>query len=200
MASTAIYNYGRDFTSLTDKQQVFTTEYCISFNAVSAANIAGYACPSTAGNKLLKTNQKIKQIVGKYKKEMLEGTELRRQDVVQQIKFGLIRSAKQMVDEDGRLIENINDLPDSVAATIDAIEQDVSTRYDRAGNAIGETVTTRYKMNRKAQYIDMAMKHLGMYETQDHRVTHSIDWDSLTESDREAEDVIEGEIIAIGNS
>ena len=199
LARTPLYKYGRDFTSLTDKQQKFVSEYMLDFNAAGAARRAGYKKPGTAGPKLMSTNNNINRILGKYKREMLVGMELKKDAVIEQLKYGLQRSAKDLVDDKGQLIQNIKDLPDHVAMTIDSIEQDVYRRLDREGNVISETLTTRYKMNRKSTYIDMSMKHLGMYEAQQHNVNHTLDWDSLTESDRESEDTIEGEIMAIGN-
>jgi len=199
LATSPLYKHGVDFTTLTDKQQLFVNEYMVDFNATAAAKRAGYKQAGITGPKMVATNKKIRRLVGKYRRELINEGQLRKEDVVQQIVFGLKRSAKDFVDEEGKLIQNMNDLPDEVAMTVDAIEQDVNTRYDADGTIVSETVTTKYRMNRKGEYISMAMRHLGMNEAQDVNMRHSIDWDSLVGSDVASRDVIEGEILAIGN-
>jgi len=199
MARIPLYQRSKDFESLTDKQQKFVTEYLKDHNASSAAKKAGYKVPATMGAKLC-NNKAVKSIIGKYKQEMFQKDELDRLEIVKQLRYGLTRNAKDLVDDDGKLINNINDLSDEIAATIDAIEQEVVTIHDADGNVVKETLQTKLTFNRKSTYIDMAMKHMGMYEKQLAEVTHRIDWDSIAQGNKRinsSDDLIEAEILSI---
>ena len=199
MPRTPLYELGRDFDSLTDKRQAFVNEYLIDFNSARAAKAAGYKNSAVMGARLAK-DPIVKRVIGKYRKDLLKSGEIDREEIIKQINYGLTRSVKDLVDNDGKIIQNLKDLPDSVAHTIDGIDQDVHIKYDREGNITGETISTKMRLNKKAAYIDMAAKHIGFYEPEQHEMTHKmIDWESMAVSSKETKDPIEDEILAIGN-
>ena len=86
----------------------------------------------------------------------------------------------------------ITQLPAHIRRAIDGIK--VKQQFDEEGNVCGQTV--ELKMVPKATALDMAMKHLGLYELDNdqRKQIMALDWESLL-NEPEDVDVIEARLV-----
>lgn len=160
---------------LSDKQRKFLGEYLIDFNGVRAARAAGYRNPQVASIQNLK-HKEIKAAIAKYKQKDQKRLKFTRRAVLEQIYYGVTRSARDFVDDQGRVITNPNELSDAAAAMVDSIEQE--EWYDENGE---RRIKTKLRLVPKAAILDMAMRHKGLFaaEKHQHEVKGNIDWEVL---------------------
>lgn len=171
-----------DQDKLTDKQWSFIDHYMVSKNATQAAKAAGYKPANAAqqGAKLLK-NRIIKRIIGVREKKQVERLELTSDEVLLQLFYCITRTARDFVDDSGKIITNVNQLNDRACAAIDGIDQEVQYAYSPEGEVVGERIKTKLKLVPKAASIDMGMKHKGLFEFGQGGggQTQALPWDDL---------------------
>ena len=177
---------------LTDQRMLFVAEYLVDFDATRAAIAAGYSkhTASVKGSQLL-SDSKIARVVRQLQKEDLERCQLTREEVLLQLYYCATRSAADFCDENGRIITDVQRLTKRAQNTIDGIEQTIS--HDMNGE---EIVRTKLRLVPKAEAINMALKHMGMYAPDKHDVTvhPGLDFDKLAKEDRPP-DEIEAELL-----
>ena len=186
---------GGVLAKLTVKEKLFVVEYLARCNAKEAAIRAGYS-PKTAkvqGAKLLKKpliEHAIYNLSGKISKKY----ELERDEILQQLAYCATRSGADFVDSDGKLVENVLELPERAQQAIDGIKQRVKRYTDPTTGELVEEVQTELKLVGKASAIRMAMEHKGLFAPvlHDHKV--SIDFHDLVEKLDSQENVVEGKV------
>jgi len=192
MASTELRQNGSDIRKMTDKERRFVLEYMIDYNATRAALAAGYAKKSAGvqGAKVL-ARKHIKAYIGKRQRLDQEKFEIQRHEVLWHLWACATRNGKQFVDAGGKLLlndQNINDLPDEVTAAIDGIKQKVR-RYTLADGEEVEEIDTEIKLVPKAQAIEMAMKHKGLFAAEKTSIRMSFDFEDMFRDQRDTIDV-----------
>lgn len=186
---------GGVLAKLTVKEKLFVVEYLARCNAKEAAIRAGYS-PKTAkvqGAKLLKKpliEHAIYNLSGKISKKY----ELEREEILQQLAYCATRSGADFVDDKGRLIDNILELPERAQQAIDSIKQRVKRYTDPTTGELVEEVHTEMRLVPKANALRMAMEHKGLFApvVHDHKV--SIDFHDLIDKIQEQENVVEGKV------
>ncbi|MCK9569356.1 terminase small subunit [Candidatus Pacearchaeota archaeon] len=172
---------------LTDKAMMFVAEYLVDFDATRAAIAAGYSkkTASVKGCQLLKKPDIIR-VVKQFQKEDLAKCQLTREEILLQLYYCATRSASDFCDENGRIITDVHRLDKRAQNTIDGIEQTVS--YDQEGN---EVVRTKLRLVPKAEAINMALKHMGLYAPDKHDVTIApgLDFNKLAKEDRPPDEI-----------
>ena len=176
MANTDYTNYGASLDRLNDRQRRFALEYLIDCNGTRAAIAAGYS-KKTASVKAAKLLQHklIKRVIGKSELLSRKRLEATREDVLEQLAYCATRSGADFVDEQGNLIQNINDLPIRAQNAIDGIEHEEF--YDAEGTLV--KVKRKLKLVPKASAIEMAMRHKGLFAPEKQVIKYNIDLDSL---------------------
>jgi len=162
----------------------------------AAAIRAGYS-PKTADVKaqqLLK-NPIIKAALGKLERLDVEKLELDRHEVLRQLYYCVTREARDFVDENGKLVTDVNKLPQRAQCAVDGIEQEI--HYDSEGN---EYIKTKYKLVSKAAVLDMAMKHKGLFAPDQQEVRHVLDWDALCKPAAMPANVIETKALEVADA
>ncbi len=200
MATTELRKSGRP-CDLTDRETRFVLEYLVDYNASRAVRAAGYSsrsdkAVSVMGCKLLKKKH-IKAMVGKLRRETVLKLELTREEILLQLFYLATRSGADFVDKNGRLVQNLNDLPERAQQAIDGIEQEIKTFTYEDGTTMQE-VKTKFKLVGKATAIDMAMKHKGLFAPDKKEVAIAVlDWNKLLEEPNGEIDAIEQRIIDV---
>lgn len=170
---------------------LFIAEYLVDFDGMRAAIAAGYdkKGASVRAHNLLKTPI-IQRIIKRFREEDLLRVELTREEVLSQLLYCVTRSGEDFVDEDGRILSNIRDLPRRVLNSIDGIEQTVTVTPEG-----DERVRTKLKLVPKAEALNMAMKHIGLYAPEQKNVVVSagLDFNKLVREDV-PQDTIEAEL------
>jgi phage terminase small subunit len=169
-----------DIDKLTDKQREFINQYLIHRDSTKAAKAAGYkpGNASQQGAKLM-SNPIINRVIGVRERKHGEEQDLKGSDVILQLFYCVTRNARDYVDEDGKIVTNVNELNDRACAAIDGIEQDVRIIYGPDGEIVGEQIKTKLKLVPKASAIDMAMKHKGLFDPEIEREALELPWDKL---------------------
>jgi hypothetical protein len=192
MGTTQLRKTGVNEKRLTDRMRRFVFEYLIDYNARRAASAAGYRCPEAKSTRLLK-NPLIARAIGKMERQTLEKLELRREDILEQLKFNVLRDPLDLCDEDGIIVvDDLRKLPRRIRCCIDGIK--CRNELDRDGRVTGQTI--ELKMMPKHASLELAAKIAGMLTDRqqiDQRVT--IDWDRLLADNRDTPNVIEGKIL-----
>lgn len=179
---------------LTTKELTFVLEYLKDRDATRAARDSGYKHPSANSSKLLQRKD-IQLVLGHYNKQIAEEYRVERNEILKQLAYCATRNGVDFVDENGNLIENLNDLPDRAKAAVDSIEQTVKTWVTPMGDEMQE-VRTKLRLVPKATAIDMAMKHLGAYKAEIHEHSMSFNFDELYDMTNRGQRVIEDPIEA----
>lgn len=190
MGTTSLYK-GEDNHGLTDKQLSFCEEYLIDSNGTRAAIAAGYSeqSASSKASTLLKLPQ-IVRYLGKIRKQQRKNRQIEAEEVIEQLWYCATRDPIESVDENGKMITNMNLLPPRARACIDSIEQTV--HIDPITGE--ERINTKVKWTSKLQAIEMAMRHKGLFElSESGAIVDAMDWDELLERS-EAEDELDTEI------
>ena len=192
MGTTQLCNRGTNVKNLSDQMVRFVMEYLIDYNGTRAAIAAGYAKSGahTRACTLLK-KPKIRALVGKLRKEQNEKFQIQSDEVLWHLWACATRNGKSFVDKKGRLLltsQNINDLPDEVTAAIDSIKQRRKTYTTEDGEQI-EEIETEVRLVSKAAALDMAMKHKGLFATQQVEGKLIIDFDAMYRDQRGIIDV-----------
>lgn len=187
---------GVSLRPLNPKQRLFvSTLFENGFNVKEAATVAGYEKPGVRGSQLLKHPQ-VSRIVEKIQRKVTRETELNLESVLKELSKAVFRDVRDIVDEYGRPITNLRNLPDRIASVVDSVKE--TTSYDKEGNESRRSI--EYKLVPKAAAIDMALKVTGGYAPEEHEHSVSINWDEHLEPpsdadsvEREIEDELEAE-------
>lgn len=189
MGSTELRKNGVNLKRLSDKMVRFCFAYMIHMNATQAAIDAGYGVKgaSVMGARLLK-NPKVKALIGNLRKKDCEKFTIERHKILQHLASGALRDGRDFVDDKGVIHTNLRDLPEDITRAIDGIKQKVRTRTTRDGEEIVE-VETELKLMSKAACLDLAMRHKGLFATQEVDLKVKFDFNELFEDQSETIDV-----------
>lgn len=192
----------REFRELSTQQKRFT-EFLLedpNHRPVIAARKAGYKDPYTSSMDLLKRKE-VRAELAKAKKARIERTHITQDAVLERLALIAFRDPRKLVDpETGTIVPNIAELPDDIALSIDSMKQKRRTYYKRDADDDEPTevveVETEIKMAPMLSALDMAAKHLGLYERDNAQKgpTVVVDWSGLhrpmtPEEDRLDDDV-----------
>lgn len=189
------------WNDLNNKQQAFLLSYVTDWNAPRAAREAGYASPTASHNLL--ANKKVKRWLGHFKHKMANQGNVDVQALIEQINFGVKRTIKDFITEDGLLPETLDGLSDAAASQIDGIEQEVTEIMNTDGEVTGRRVKTKFKLVPKAQMLRLAVDVTGLSEKNEATGEKTINWDDMAGKEEDDFDEIEdriGEVKRIGNS
>lgn len=184
---------------LTDKQRRFVVEYLVDYNGQRAAKAAGYGAPAVRACKLLR-DLKVKKVLAALEKRRVQRCEVRREEVLEQLRRGVTRDSRDLFDADGTLIlshrlirgkvkgKTIHDLPPEVTSLIDGVKQKTRRYTTEDGIEVVE-VETELKFASKAVFIDMAMKYRGLFAPEKHEHAHlTLDLNQLHQSQEHEKD------------
>lgn len=143
---------------LTPRQVRFAYEYLVALNATKAAIAAG--CPagsaSVQGSKWL-ANPKVAALIDELKTQRAERSIYSSDDVLADLKPICTSDLRDFLDDEGKLVGNIKDLPREVTAALGEMTQ--TERFDQFGNAITET---KFKLHGKVPALALAGKHVDV--------------------------------------
>ncbi len=162
---------------MTDKQRMFVAEYMTNgYNATQAAIKAGYSkkVAQAQGARLIK-QPLIARALKKLMGDALHKKGLEREAILEKVSQNLHRNLRDLADEKGIIVSNMNDIPERAYAYIDGFE--VRQIFGQDGEVVGQTIKIKLSPNASVQ--DMAMKFIGAYAPEKHETKHSIDWDAL---------------------
>lgn len=169
-------------SSLTGKEMRFLLEYMMDYDRVRAVKAAGYRCRSdetaaTLAARML-VKEKIKKVLKHFEREAQEEFKIERNEVLYHLHACATRNAKDLVDDDGRIIGSvilkngqrnggmrINDLPDEITVAIDGMKQKRKVTTYEDGTVV-EEIETELKLVSKAAALDMCMKHKVLYSAE----------------------------------
>jgi len=191
MGSTELKSYGLRSAQLNDKQTRFVMEYLKDSNGTRAAKAAGYSSPTTASSKLLK-KPLIARAIGRAQQIMVQNLGLDAEEVIYNLWCCVTRTLDDFIDEDGKLISNVNKLTDRAKRAVDGIDQEITITHNRDGTRT-EKIRNKLKLVSKSSVLDMAMKHKGLFAEEKVMNTVAFKWDELYQHDPK-EDLIEQEI------
>ncbi len=151
---------------LNEKQLNFCREYVVDYNATNAAIRAGYSENSaeSQGSRLL-TNDKIKLVVDRLRRQKEERTQITADMVLTQISQMATYDTADLYYEDGR-VKPLNEIPEHARRAIESIKN--VTKTDKDGN---KYQTVEYKMCPKPKMLELLGKHLSLF---DERVVHDV--------------------------
>lgn len=145
---------------LTNKQQRFVEEYLLDLNATQAAIRAGYSKRTAEwiGPQLLGKTHVSEQVKAKQAERSAKtGVEANR--VLLEIARLAFNDPRRVFDDNGAVLP-VKQWPDDVAAAISSIKISEETNAD--GVVVG--VNKEIKFWDKTKAIDMASRHLGLYD------------------------------------
>jgi len=166
-------------------------EYLKDSNGTRAAKAAGYSSPTTASSKLLK-KPLIARAIGRAQQIMVQNLGLDAEEVIYNLWCCVTRTLDDFIDEDGKLISNVNKLTDRAKRAVDGIDQEITITHNRDGTRT-EKIRNKLKLVSKSSVLDMAMKHKGLFAEEKVMNTVAFKWDELYQHDPK-EDLIEQEI------
>lgn len=198
MASTPLRKNGVARSKLNDRQWRFCMEYCVDGNATRAYVAAGYSkTKADAASSMLMKNYNVKAMIGKLMGQQAAKFEIQRDEILMHLWSCATRDGKEFVDDDGHLlIDNMNDLPDSVTNAIDSIKQKKRVFRDKEGNETYTEYEYDLKLVSKAASIRMAMEHKGLFAAIRNEHTVQFPWEQLT-GQPDAYDPIEAKILDV---
>jgi hypothetical protein len=146
------------FEQLTEKQQLFVTEYVADMDRLRAVTEAGYKGNEVSlrvmANKLLKA-PKIQAAIAEVGVPMLDAARLTAENILQQLARFLWCDLAIYLDDEGCLKVPLCKLPEDVRQCIEGWE--IEDVFDKKGNKIG--TKTRVKPVSKAKALELAMKY-----------------------------------------
>ena len=159
---------------MTDKKLKFIKAYLTNgYDLREAAKAAGYSDGSYGW---LMKDKTIKKILEDLNLENVDHLKLTKELVLRQLFYCISREIDDFLDEEGKLITDLQKLPERAKASVDTIKQDVYVKKN--GQQI---IKTEVKLVPKLQAIELAMKHKGMFAAEQSEVTLRVDWDNLYE-------------------
>ena len=143
----------KDKTSTKLRHEIFCREYLVDFNATRAAREAGYSKKTAdqAGSRLL-TNVKVQEKIRKIAYERIAKTDLTIENTLTELArlaFSNIKDFVKKGDENLVIFKNIDDIPDELAAAIEAI------KYNREKGI-------EFKLHSKTKALELCLRHLGL--------------------------------------
>lgn len=168
---------------LNQREKAFILEYLISYEGKASAIKAGYS-PKTAVVKAsqLLAKPKIKAVIAKMERAVQEEFKLERSEVLLRLWRLATRDARKYLNDQAILDPMYlkHELDDREAAAIDGIKQKVIRRYTEEDGTSVEILETEVRLSPVATSIEMAMKHLGLFEADNKTSTvMKFDFDEL---------------------
>lgn len=140
---------------LTERQKRFVEEYLIDLNATQAAIRAGYSAKTaeqTASRML--SFVKVEQAIAEALAERSKRTGINQDRVVQELaKIAFVRMT-DIVDSNGRILDNATDEDKSCIESI---------KYKRSDSESGSSEEREVKIASKLKALELLGKHLGMW-------------------------------------
>ena len=150
---------------LTAKQQVFVEEYLVDLNATQAAIRAGYSKKTATemGYENL-TKPHIAAAVASAMQERSARVQLEADDVLRHLKAIALSNICNYLSygPNGVVLKDSRGLTDGQSAAIEEVAETVGSKGRR---------TVTFKLHDKAKAINMALKHLGLYEAEKHELS-----------------------------
>lgn len=182
---------------LTDKQRQFVVEYCKHYNATQAAKDAGYSARSASemGRRLLDRNKypKVAKAIGYIQQQSIKSAIITKEQILQELSIISLRDIIELCDENGQIVvDDLRKLSPAIRRQIEGIT------IEERDTVRGPVKTYKLTLCRKMQALEMCMKHFGMYEQAETKVTVGFDLESMAERahalQEEKDRVIEGKI------
>lgn len=188
--ATKITKLSGSTKNMTDKEKMYSHEYVANgFNKTAAAKYAGYANPKVACH-AVHNRPRVNRYIAKILRRRFKRQGIQQHEVIQQLWYGLTRKLSDFVDEDsGKLITDIDSLNERAQACVDGIEQTVTVHKDGT-----EEIKTKLKITPKSSYVDMAMKHKGLFTPEMVEQVIKIDYDKLQNAPPKTEDPFDKEL------
>lgn len=161
---------------LTERETLFVREYLVDCNQTAAAKRVGLKNPCSSAGKLMKL-PRVQKAISKLIHDRAEKLEITSEKVLQELAYSVFRDPLDLCDpKTGQLIINdMRNIPKRMRACIEGIEVD-SFRNEETGEVRQKM---KLKLTSKVQALDLAMKHLGLFEATEQNVKVSIDWDQM---------------------
>jgi len=195
VATTSLSMQG-DCRGLNDKRRAFVSEYTIHYDSVKAARKVGYKNPRTMGPRLIKI-PKVARAIGRIQQRNIKQCILTREDILEELSNFSMSNIVELLDpkSDTFRVRDLRKLPENLQRCIQTFKAKYTA--DEEGNEVLEYIDC--KLVDKLGSIRSLMEHLGMFAPQEHKVQHSLDWDSLYKGEEpDGLDVIEGKISKAG--
>lgn len=155
---------GTSQSAAADRRQAFVDAYiCNGRNATQAAITAGYSAKTAgaAASRLLTDVKIAEQVAARTAALQVKG-HLTVERTLQEVARLAYFDPRKIYDEHGKLL-SVHHLDDDTAAAISSVE--VEATFTGQGEARKVTgFTKKMKFLNKGPALDMAMRHLGMYE------------------------------------
>lgn len=196
MGSVGIADRGIDIKRLTDRERRFVLEYLLDYNGKRAAIAAGYSkkVAHVTASKLLRKS-KIARAIGRLQRDDVERLELRRDEIIKHLYYAVTRDPLDIYDADGEVLP-LDEMSERARACIDSIDRKVTYRKGKNGRTY-KTVETHVRLVPKAQALDMAMKHKGLFAPDQHEhIIGPFDWNALIQRGDPRLDPVEQRLLA----
>lgn len=143
---------------LTPRQERFAEEFIVDRNNTAAAKRAGYSerTAESQGSRLLK-NVKVAARVAELTLAQTERLEFTADDILRESKNLALTHMGAFIDEDGFVVANLKDLPESALACIQSVEQ--TTTIDPSGNTV---IKQRLKLYDRLKALQVAGQHVDI--------------------------------------
>lgn len=147
-------------SKLTAKQLIFCKEYLIDKNATRASVEAGYSkkTAEVQGSRMLR-NVKVKEYIDTELEKMMNKLDISADRVMQELANIAFFDIRNIFDSNDN-IQQIKDLDESTARAIGSVK---FKQEKTDGENFAETMEV--KANDKLRALDMLMKNMGMYES-----------------------------------
>ena len=145
-------------SELNEKQLIFAKEYLVCMNATQSAVKAGYSEKTaySQGCRLLK-NVKVKAYVDYHLKNRASKLDITPNKILEELGHIAFFNINNIFD--GNSLKEVSELPDNVTRAISSIK----SRMEKSGDGFAEV--TEIKSNDKLRAIELLMKYLGMFAT-----------------------------------
>ena len=155
---------------LTPRQERFAVEFILDRNNTAAAKRAGYSerTAESQGSRLLK-NVKVATRVAELTLAQTERLEFTADDILRESKNLALTHMGDFIDADGYVVGNLKDLPESVLACIQSVEQ--TTTIEPSGNTV---IKQRLKLYDRLKALQVAGQHIDIrafVNQHDHQVS-----------------------------
>jgi len=163
---------GKTHSGLTDMQTAFVANYLVTLNAKRAAIAAGYSekTAEEQGYQLLR-NPSVSKALRRAMARRAKRLELTADNVLREIAriaFSDIRAICTFDELRGVTFKSSDVIHSDAAAAIQSVQTDVSTKS--GGRYTDEsiiTTTTKVKLHDKMKALDLAGRHLGLWDLPD---------------------------------
>ena len=161
------------FEKLTIQQRVFCSEFLVDMRIGDAAERAGFSVSS--GTRLMK-RQDVRAFIAHLMQRRAARMVVNQNNVLEELSSVAFSSIRNLFDDDGRML-NIADLDADTAHAVEFFRVGSDETDDG-----GRTRTVEVRFHNKMKALELAGKHLGMFEER-HRVMVDTDYLGMTDQD-----------------